>query len=239
MWYLCAIQKGPEPETQTWFITGSDISDLNTDIATCLNDVVAVGGSSGASSTSGSGSLTISDVLLPALELKVLLVVVVDVQAESGRVDVAVTPDEETTEDRLGQNVEDAVEDGLGVGRDVVATLAQAPGNGVESPQDSGQGAAHEESLADVLAHGVGVLASFPGEDVDNIEECDAAKDEVAPLVAGPDKCADKAGDDHDPVDQNDVKDRRPGHTGSEEQVGEQQRSGDEPVDVADYQMLA
>jgi hypothetical protein len=200
---------------------------------------VAVGGSGGASSTSGSESLTISDMLLPALELEILLVVVVDVQAESGGVDVAVTPDEQTAKNRLGQDIENAVKNGLRVGRNVVATLAQAPGNGVESPQESGQGAAHEESLANILAHGVGVLASFPGEHVDDVGERKAAEGEVAPLITGPDECANKTSDDHDPVNQDDVKDRWPGHAGSEKQVGEQQRSGDKPVDVADYPTLA
>jgi len=207
-------------------------------VAICLDDIVAVGGSSSAGSTSSSGSLAVSDVLLLALELKVLLVVVVDVQTEPGRVDVAVTPDKKTAEDRLGQNIKDAVEDGLRVRRDVVATLAKAPSNRVESPQERGQGAAHHESLADVLAHGVGVLASFPGEHVDDVAESEAAEGEVTPLVAGPNECAGETSDNHDPVNQDDVEDRRPGHASGEKQVGEQQRSGDEPVNVANCRKL-
>jgi hypothetical protein len=190
---------------------------------------VAVGGSSGASC---GRSLTVGDDLLPALELEVLLVVVVDVKTKAGRVDVAVAPNEQATEDRLGQDIENTVESGLRVGRNVVATLADTPGDRVESPQHGGERAADHESLADLLAHGVGVLAGFPGEHVEDVEERDAAESEVAPLVAGPDERAGKTGDDHDPINQDDVEDRGPGHAGSEQQVGEQQRSGDEPIDV-------
>ena len=87
----------------------------------------------------GRHSLLVGDALLLLLELKVLLRVVVDVEAERGRVDVAVAPDQQSTEDRLGQDVEHAVESGFRVGRDKIAALAYAPSDGVQSPQDGGQ----------------------------------------------------------------------------------------------------
>lgn len=90
---------------------------------------MAVGRGSGGSS---SRSLAISDVLLPALELKILLIVVVNVKTKGGRVDVAVTPDEQSTKDRLSEDVKDAIEDRLRVRRDVVTTFAHAPGNRVK-----------------------------------------------------------------------------------------------------------
>lgn len=125
MWYLCEPQKGPT--TPNLSIAWMDVQLpvhhksclkkhtclLTIDVATCLNDLVAVGGSSG---TSSSRSLTVSDILLPALELKVLLIIVVDVKTKGGRVDVAVTPDEQGTENGLGQDIKNAVESGLRVG---------------------------------------------------------------------------------------------------------------------------
>lgn len=195
---------------------------------------MAIGSSSGASDTGGSGSLAVSDVLLLALKLDVLLVVVVNVKAKSGRVDVAVAPDEESAEDGLGENVEDTIKDSLGVGRDVVTTLAKTPSNRVKSPQDSGQRAAGQEGPADIFAHGVGVLAGLPSEDVDDVSQCDTSEYEVTPLVAGPDKSTGKSSDNHDPVDEDDVEHGRPGHASGEKQIGEQQRCGDEPVNVAD-----
>ena len=200
-----------------------------------LDDIVAVCGSSGGSS---SRSLTVGDVLLLALELEVLLVVVMDVKTEPGRVNVAVAPDEKSTEDRLRQHIKDAVEDGLRIRRDVVATLAKTPSNRVKRPQKRGQGTTLQESSADVLAHRVGVLASFPNKLVDDVEQRGAAEGEIAPLVAGSDESAGKTSDDHDLVDEDSEENGRPGHAGGEKQVGEQKRSGDDPVDVANCRRL-
>ena len=66
---------------------------------------MGVGGSCGFGTIGVSGSSTD----LFALELDVLLVVVVDVKTKSGRVDIAVAPNEEGTKDRLRQNIKDAV----------------------------------------------------------------------------------------------------------------------------------
>lgn len=60
-----------------------------------------------------------------------VLIVVADVEAKAGRVDVAVAPKEKSTEDRLSEDVEDTVEDSLGVGRDDVSTLRKSPCDGV------------------------------------------------------------------------------------------------------------
>lgn len=51
------------------------------------------------------------------------IVVVTDVEAKASRVDVAVTPKEESTKDWLGEDVEDTIESSLGIGSDDVATL--------------------------------------------------------------------------------------------------------------------
>jgi hypothetical protein len=64
------------------------------------------------------------------------------------------------------------------------------------------------------------MLASFPNKHIDDVAECDAAEDKVAPLVASPDEWASETGNDHDPVNEDDVVDRRPGHASSEKQVG-------------------
>ena len=77
------------------------------------------------------------------------------------------------------------------------------------------------------------MFAGLPAEHVEDVEEGDAAEGEVAPLVAGADEGASEAGDDHDFVDEDDEEDRGPGHAGGEEQVGEKERGGDDPVDVS------
>lgn len=176
--------------------------------------------------------------VLLAGELSILLIVVVDVKTKLGRVDVTVAPDEESTEDRLGEQVEDTVENGLGVRSDDVATLADTPGDRVQNPEECSQATAHEEGAADVLAQGVGVLAGLEGEDPDDEQKSDAAEGEVSPLVARTDESANETRDDHDLVNEDNVQDGRPRHASGEEQVQEQERSGDEPVNVAHVEDL-
>lgn len=241
-WYLCAIQEGPEtpaqsvprPGEQLLILTGSESTDLNTDIAIRLDGLVAVDGRSGVGGTSGSGCATV----LLALKLEVLLVVVVDVQTKSGRVNVTVAPDEKSTKDWLSQDIKNAIKDGFRVRRDVVATLAKAPSNRVKSPQKRSQGTTLQKSGADILTHCVGVLPSFPCKLVDDVEQSSATKGEVSPLVAGANESASKTSDDHNLIDEDGEENRRPGHASGEKQVGEQKGSGNDPVDVADCRRL-
>ena len=93
-------------------------------------------------------------------------------------------PEEESTEDRLGHDIEDTVEDGLRVRGNDIATLRQTPGDGVEEPEEDGPRTADKIGLADVGTERVGVFASSPGHGPGNPEESYAAKDEVAPLFA-------------------------------------------------------
>lgn len=83
--------------------------------------------------------------------------------------------EEQRTKDRLRDKVEDTVEDSLRVRRDDVATLTDTPGNGVQDPDDGCQATACYKYLANILADVVGVLASFPGELIDDIDKSDAA----------------------------------------------------------------
>ena len=175
---------------------------------------------------------------LVAADGDILLIIVVDVEAKTGRVNAAVAPDEESAEDGLGEEVEDTVEDGLGVGGDDIATLAETPGDWVEEPEEGGERAADEEGAADILAHGVGVLAGLEGEHVRDVEEGGAAESVVAPLVASVDEGADETSHDHDLVNEDGEEDGRPGHGGSEKQVHEQQWGGDRPIDVANVEDL-
>ncbi|KAI7223858.1 hypothetical protein KC333_g99 [Hortaea werneckii] len=172
--------------------------------------------------------MTVGAVLL-AVNGDILLVVVVDVQTETGGVDAAVAPDEQRTEHRLREQIKDTVEDGLRVGRNDVATLTQTPCDGVKGPEEGSQTTAVEEGATNVPAHGVGVLASLPAEDESNVEEGSTAEGKVAPFVPGVDERANETGHDHDPVDEDDVENGRPWHRSRQEKVHEKQRGGDEP----------
>ena len=90
-------------------------------------------------------------------------------------VNVAVTPNEKSTEDGLGDEVKNTVEDGFRVGRDDVAALAKTPGDGVQDPEEGGERAADGEALADLGTVARSVAAGLEDELIDDVEEGDAA----------------------------------------------------------------
>ena len=110
------------------------------------------------------------------------IIVITNVEAQPGRVDVAVTPEEEAAKDGLGHDIQNPVEDSFRVRSDDVATLTETPGDGVEEPQEDGPHAADEIRPRDVIAQRVGVFACSPGHGPGNPEESHATEDEVAPL---------------------------------------------------------
>ena len=70
------------------------------------------------------------------------------------------SPQEESTKDWLGEDVENTVEDSLGVRGDDVGSLTDAPGNGVEEPQANGPATADSEDFVDVLTKSARMLQS-------------------------------------------------------------------------------
>ena len=112
-----------------------------------------------------------------------IVIVVADHQAQTRWVDIFVAPKQQSAEDGFGHNVEDAVEDGLRVGRDDVAALREPPGDWVEEPEEDGPDAADEVGAVDVGAESEGVFTRGPGYGPGDPEEGKAAEDEVAPLL--------------------------------------------------------
>ena len=103
------------------------------------------------------------------------LIDIANSESKASRVDVAMTEEEQRTKDRLRDKIEDTVEDSLRVRRDDIATLADTPGDGIQDPDKSCQATASDKDLSNILADVVGVLAGFPGELVDDIDESNAA----------------------------------------------------------------
>ncbi len=157
------------------------------------------------------------------------LIIITDMNSQSSRVDVAMTPEEKGTEHRLGQDIKDTVEDGLGIGGDDVAAFAETPGDRVEEPEEDGPAAADEVDARDVGTDVGGMLASYPGYLPGDEDECYHAEGEEAPLnddsqvkrfvgmwmgwtdlVRRPDQSSDQAGDDHDLIHQKDKENGSP-----------------------------
>ena len=110
------------------------------------------------------------------------IVIISDVQPQSGGVNVPVAPDQKRAEHRLRQQIQDPVEDGLGVGSDDVSTLRKTPCDRVEEPEEDGPDTTHRVGPRDVGADGGGVFARGPGYSPGNPQEGDTAEGEKAPL---------------------------------------------------------
>lgn len=97
-------------------------------------------GSSGRNiSTSGSTSGGIPTALgLPVRTIRVdTLIYVPNAESKTGRINIAMAPKKQGAKHRLGKEVENAVEDGLRVGRNDIASFTDTPGNRVENPENS------------------------------------------------------------------------------------------------------
>ena len=102
--------------------------------------------------SSSSRRVTVGREILLCVTCGGFFVVIADLKAETGWVDVLVTPEEEGTEDGLGHDIEHAIEGGFGVGRDDVASFRETPGDGVEEPEEDGPDAADEVDFGHVRA---------------------------------------------------------------------------------------
>jgi len=167
------------------------------------------------------------------------VVIVADVEADLGRVDVAVAPDDEGSENGLGEEVEDTVEDGLRVGSDDVTSLGYTPGNWIDEPESDEPGAADEEGAGDIGAEGSGMKTSDEQDVVGDNGETEDSEDEVTPLVGRVDQGTNEEGDNIDFLKEDGPKKVWPWDTSSKENADEHERSSDEPFNVLDIENLA
>lgn len=63
-----------------------------------------------------------------------IFVIVPDMETESRGVNIAMTPEQKSAKDGLGEEVQNTVEDSLGIWCDDVAALADAPCDRVQQP---------------------------------------------------------------------------------------------------------
>ena len=92
------------------------------------------------------------------------------------------TPEQESTEDWLGHNVQDTIEHSLGVGRNDIATLRQSPSNRVEKPEKGGPSTDDEVGPAHIRANVGSMLATGPDEGPRDPKEGEASEGVVPPL---------------------------------------------------------
>lgn len=183
-----------------------------------------------------------------------IIIIVADMKTKSGRVDVAMPPKEKSTEDRLGHEVEHAIENGFGIRGDDIAAFGETPGNGVQEPEEDGPDTTDGVGAGDVIAKYCCVLASGHCDGPCDPQEGNRAEGKVAPLSIVGVRCrpsrwvdsvlctylitrlnqgANQTGDDHDLIDQYGIEDGRPRHAGGQEQIQKQQWGSDGPTSVS------
>jgi hypothetical protein len=104
-----------------------------------------------------------------------ITIVILDSETKTRRVNALVAKEQERAEAGLGQEVEHTIEDGFGIGRDDVTTLAETPRNRVQDPQEGSQAATHDEGTLDIGAVVDGMTAGLPNELVYDVDESEAA----------------------------------------------------------------
>ena len=91
-------------------------------------------------------------------------------------------PEQESTKDWLGQDVQDTVKRSLRVGRDDIATFRKSPGNRVEEPEEGSPTADDNVGFRDIGPNRRRVLTARPDESPRNPKESEASEDVVSPL---------------------------------------------------------
>ena len=111
------------------------------------------------------------------------IIVIADVDTKLSRVDVAVSPEEKSAENGLGEDIKDTVEDGFAIGGDDVSPLGQSPGNWVQEPEEDGPDAADEVGTMNFSTQSKSMSAGDEYNIVGDKEEGHHAEGEVSPLV--------------------------------------------------------
>jgi hypothetical protein len=151
------------------------------------------------------------------------------VKAQATNVDIAMAPEEESAKDRLGEDVENAVEGSFGVRRDDVPAFAHAPGDRVQEPETNSPKAANSVNPVDIGTEITSMATSIEEDGPSDEEEGNTAEDEVTPFIGAFDQGANQTSDDHDLFDQDSIQNGWPRKPGGQQKVEEQQWPCEEP----------
>lgn len=172
-------------------------------------------------------------VVCGAVRLALVRHPVVQAEIELGDVDLHVSDEQDGAQHRLGQDVEDTVEDVFGIGGDDITALAHTPGDGVEDPENDEARGQDAVQPGNVAAQGRGVAPAGPDDVLQGEGQGDHGQGEVTPFVGGGDDGADVEQDDIDDVEQLGVQDGVPVDARGQEQVHDDHGAGEEPGGVS------
>jgi hypothetical protein len=143
-------------------------------------------------------------------------------QLKGGEVESGEHEEVEDGVDGLGEEIEDTVEDHLGIRRDDVGTVGETPSDGVEEPEEGEESGRAGEGSSVACAEDAGGLSGGTSKQPPDVEEGGASKGVETPLVGRLDEGSDETGDDHDQVEEDEGDDVRQGETRSENEHEQQ-----------------
>lgn len=215
-------------------LTGDEVV-ANHDSRAWLTDenslFVATSDGAVAASTIGSASGSVLDE--PVREdVVVTLAVRVNHQQEEGEAD-------------LGSNVKDTVGDDLGIDRDLVGTLSKTEDDRVSGPEGGSHDREEVEKTSGLSGSERGSFGATGEEDPEDADEERARNTELGPsgdftiVPSSRGFTGEETSDDHADVEEDDEDAVSRGKTGEEGERDEEQRSGEEPVDVSSVEDLS
>jgi len=148
--------------------------------------------------------------------------------------------EDEQTEEALGNDVKDSVEDGLAVYGQSVGAFGEDPDDGVEEPGEDGEVGdvgvvPEEEDVVEAEVSGSGLELANEVEDGDEAEH---GKGEKEPLPAVAYDGGDETGDDHEHIHEEDVGHLVIGATSEVDEGVKHDRGGKYPVNVTSVEEL-
>ena len=143
------------------------------------------------------------------------------------------SPDQECRENRLRQEVKDTVEDSLRIWSNDISTFAEAPCDWVECPDGEGPDTSHQKCAMNVSTEGLCVLATCDSKLIEDCQHSETPESVEAELISCLDESADETGNDHDFVEEDNIRDGWPWKSSCQHQVEKEKWCGDDPIDVS------
>ncbi len=102
--------------------------------------------------------------------------------AQTSGIDLTMEPQQESAVDELGEDVQNPIEDRLGIGCDDIATFRESPADWIQEPQEDQVRTKGAVGFGDIWAESGRVLASGHQNDIGDPKQASESKGEVAPL---------------------------------------------------------
>lgn len=84
-----------------------------------------------------------------------------EMKTQIASINISVTPKEEESEDRLGNQIENAIKDSLRIRMNHISALGNAPGDWIKEPDENGENTARVVGATDGTSKSAGMSTAF------------------------------------------------------------------------------